>query len=384
MSQTGAYVDLMFAFGHARLGDETGAQELLAQATEKLSSTKQEVYWDEQYRIRDHRIGQDGLEVDVEWLPEKVEVRITPHDDPAHQLLLRGFRYRIEQAIRNNPHQGSLPADILDTMERLPGSCKLHLYIIERMQNLSHILELEPVDPYRRWKRPPEVRRESWWDRIRGLIFRRHPQGSVGADDTPASPMALSSASQTDAVPKPEGPVVAPSASRNAAVLSAGNDPFPIFVRWQMPSGDAHHRILPGTEAEATLTFDEVVARLSEGARWLESSKQWEGRSGNEFLAIARAAFTALRQCPAPTVIPALGAICSKMGRLSNSSWTTRNYYSRSHLEVVEPLIWTLIADDFSTPTDVQRRLGNAETAARRQVLSQVQEMVVRWGEPDW
>src|SRR6187402_3520094 len=100
---TQAYVDLMFAWGHARLGDAETARRLVAEAERWLRRT----------------------------------------GDRAHTWLLDAFIYRIEQAITNRPHQGLLPPELLDSLERIDEdrrgmSCR---YVVDRMRQSSRILE---------------------------------------------------------------------------------------------------------------------------------------------------------------------------------------------------------------------------------------------------
>jgi cellulose synthase operon protein C len=105
---TGAYADLMFAFGLARLGESDHARGLLARATEVLSGR-----------------------------------------DDAHTFLLEAFRYRIMQALNGKPHTGSLPAERLDTLK---GMVTLLNYVVDRLRRHSKILEPDQrMDPYRKW-----------------------------------------------------------------------------------------------------------------------------------------------------------------------------------------------------------------------------------------
>ncbi len=106
-AQTPAYVDLIFAFGLARLGEADAASEALARARAVLTG---------------------------------------PGGDDAHRWLLAAFAYRARQALRGEPLTGPLPNDevrLLGDMERL------RRYVVDRMRKHSRILEPDQrVDPF--------------------------------------------------------------------------------------------------------------------------------------------------------------------------------------------------------------------------------------------
>lgn len=103
-----AYLDLLFAYGLARLGEAGAARELVNRAAGRMPAT-----------------------------------------DDSHQFLLGAYRYRIEQAIATHPLSGPLPAEqveSLSNMDRMPR------YIVDRLRQHSRILEPdERVDPNRYW-----------------------------------------------------------------------------------------------------------------------------------------------------------------------------------------------------------------------------------------
>ncbi len=107
-AQTAAYVDLIFAFGLARLGEGDPARELLNRAGAALGKK-----------------------------------------DDAHQWLLAAFKHRIVQALEGKPHTGPLPAgdvELLESMERLLR------YVVDRLRKHSRILEPDQrINPYRHW-----------------------------------------------------------------------------------------------------------------------------------------------------------------------------------------------------------------------------------------
>jgi hypothetical protein len=103
-----AYVDLIFAFGLAKLGESDAARELLARAQSALNSA-----------------------------------------DDAHTFLLGAFRHRIQQGLDAKPHTGPLPAEQMEALERM---WLLPRYVVDRLRKHSRILEPDQrINPYRRW-----------------------------------------------------------------------------------------------------------------------------------------------------------------------------------------------------------------------------------------
>ena len=76
------YVDLIFAFGLAKLGEVTAARELMTRAGTALLASKE------------------------------------PNREPdlAHEFLLKAFVWRIENALQGKPHSGTLPAEMLNRL----------------------------------------------------------------------------------------------------------------------------------------------------------------------------------------------------------------------------------------------------------------------------
>ena len=123
--ETHAYIDLVFAFGLARLGEINEARKLLREAGQTLA-----------------------------------------HADEVHSWLYQAFEFRIQQALDGKTTFERLPTSLLQRLEAIekPDYLKLgdpgeevkrglrHLrLIIERMQSKSRILEpLERLDAYRR------------------------------------------------------------------------------------------------------------------------------------------------------------------------------------------------------------------------------------------
>lgn len=107
-AQTAAYVDLVFAFGLARLGESDAARELLARARGVLSTR-----------------------------------------DDAHAFLYTAFEYRVRQALDGKPHTGPLPNDQLEYLEHME---RLLRYVVDRLRKHSRVLEPDQrINPYRHW-----------------------------------------------------------------------------------------------------------------------------------------------------------------------------------------------------------------------------------------
>ena len=121
--QTPAYIDLLFAFGLARLGETTAARNLLRDAGDAIE--------------------QVGTE--------------------AHAFLLQAFQYRIEQVLAGKPHAGLLPTEQLEYLDQMRNEEKAlpieetglrsGSYAVDRLGKESLILQpQEKLDPYRHKK----------------------------------------------------------------------------------------------------------------------------------------------------------------------------------------------------------------------------------------
>jgi hypothetical protein len=166
--RTGAYVDLMFAFGMARVGELTEADKL-------LNRTKTEL---------------DG--------------------DDVHSFLLQAFSYRIQQVRAGKGHGGPLPTELLEYLEGiLPakalerGDRRTHRYVIDKLRQRSRILEpQEKLDAYRYWHGhdldpitrdladlPDILAREELAKRVRELLIKYCPR--AGAEMPAAVALAV-------------------------------------------------------------------------------------------------------------------------------------------------------------------------------------------------
>jgi hypothetical protein len=196
--KTGAYADLFFAFGLARLGERDGRDRLRQRARTDLAGAGQ-----------------------------------------VHEFLLEAFDYRIRQALEGKPHAGPLPHELLtrladiyqgDTNPALMTGRPGAGYIIDRMRQFSRILEPDQeVSPYRHVGRPPSELERSLRelpdmldpgqvaDRVRGLLGQLAPAGRAlvlcaGLDQAPrigqdlARELLDQAAPTFDALPPPREP----------------------------------------------------------------------------------------------------------------------------------------------------------------------------------
>jgi hypothetical protein len=130
-----AYLDLLFAFGLARLGEVTPAQTLLDNARRTLTALK----------------------------PTETKGIVA-------NFLFKVFKFRIDDALAGKPNAGLLAPDLLDELEAINkkgGTTandphKLAHYVINRMRQQSEIVEpQEKNDPYAEWmKHGDELKKE--------------------------------------------------------------------------------------------------------------------------------------------------------------------------------------------------------------------------------
>jgi cellulose synthase operon protein C len=111
--RTGAYVDLIFAYGMARLGDNDTSRDLMTRASAVLDQ-----------------------------------------EDDVHDLMLEAYKYRIQQALDGKAAEGPLPVHLMELLEELKKQRALNKinpdYIVDRLRSISRIVEPhQKVAPYR-------------------------------------------------------------------------------------------------------------------------------------------------------------------------------------------------------------------------------------------
>lgn len=125
---TRSYVDLIFAFGHARLGNADAARLLLEEATAALAKAS-----------------------DAE------------NAATVHRLLSSAFRFRIEEAIAGRRHRGSLPKEWhqeFSDLQQSRFSISQVCYSLDRIREHLHIIEpSEQPDAYREFSEQSDVTR---------------------------------------------------------------------------------------------------------------------------------------------------------------------------------------------------------------------------------
>jgi hypothetical protein len=161
-AKTGAYIDLIFAFGLAKLGEVDACNRLRERAKAALAE-----------------------------------------GDEAHSFLLQAYEYRIRRALEGHPHGGPLPAEQMEYLTHLIEERKKDKerrdpippdYIIDRLRWLSRILEPDQkVEPYRHTtpflnelekalrELPDTLDRDRVAERVRGLL-QKVPRGREGPE----------------------------------------------------------------------------------------------------------------------------------------------------------------------------------------------------------
>lgn len=142
-----SFVDLMFAFALAKLGEETQSKKL----------------------IEDARKAMDG----------PLPAGGNPQADTAvtaaivRGFLYKAFRSRVEQALAGKPHTGQMAPEVRDALEEIGKRCagpvnnpyNLAKYSIDRMRRESWILEpQEKPDPYADWTKHSDAMRKELAD----------------------------------------------------------------------------------------------------------------------------------------------------------------------------------------------------------------------------
>lgn len=152
------YVDLMFAFGFATLGDHASANELVEEARKVMVGAVPEDGNCENAQLTSFSIVKN-------FLRRAFRDRAKSDLEVAHAIiknfLFRAFRYRIQEALVGNPLRGRLSSELLterDEIRQIASSGpvtnphKLAAYVIDRFRVWSRIVEpQESIDPYEDW-----------------------------------------------------------------------------------------------------------------------------------------------------------------------------------------------------------------------------------------
>ncbi|HKB36673.1 MAG TPA: hypothetical protein VKD72_09480 [Gemmataceae bacterium] len=148
--ETQAYINLIFAYGLARLGEVDASRKLQDEARKVLTTR-----------------------------------------DEAHQALFRAYVYRTKMAQEGKRNSGPLPADEISA----PEKDRMKRYLVERLRQHSRILEPEQkIDPYRPWSaKTSELEkalsdlidltdRKEIIERTNRLLHTHAPKGNKGLD----------------------------------------------------------------------------------------------------------------------------------------------------------------------------------------------------------
>jgi hypothetical protein len=410
-----AYVDLLFAFGLARLGESDAARELLARARGVLSSKSD-----------------------------------------AHVFLLEAFTHRAVQAIDGHPHTGALPQPLMDSLK---GMETLEIYIIDRLRKHSHILEPETrIDPYRKWaarisefdsqlvELTDMTDRKEIVNRV-GKLLKGLPKGDDATPRAKVLKVALDVAPRVgedfardmldrvlpahDALPEPtdvhaleEQARLLEKALFTAAHFDRGEHIHPLVGRFQrLLQTQRGGQAVQALEALAGQCFrglrklgmrDEIDRLLTQMAdlilegrdlsaidvgglpALLRVAAEWYffGRDAQAEPVLQAARTMLLRgdlkdsdqtrlacayartvgQAPVAVAQKRLEEIFTSVKGVKDS-YTTSPYYSRSQLDLIEAVILAVVSDDFTLGTQGRRWLDEDEFLVRRRIHADVKSM---------
>ena len=277
-NRTRDYVDLIFAFAAARIGEQEESRRLRRGAASLADA------------------------------------------DPAHQILFAAFSWRIDEAEAGRPHGGPLPEPLA---RRLEGMDKMSRYVVDRLRKVSRILEPEVrANPYRFWgvHRETEGRMAHLQGQSNAEAFQRE------ADRLLASPEGRSPEGRSPEGRSRIGLILLQQSSFGRAdqVLAAVRE----AVSRKDPEGedgwiDASGGVNAALPAAARFGFrDEVLAMTGRVSRWL--SRCGGRRSG--FPGLIRSSIDALNAIDGPHGADEFIADVSRaiLGDLSPAEWAAR------------------------------------------------------------
>ena len=438
------YVDLMFAFGLAKLGEATAAREMMDRATSKLL--------------------------------EKA--------DPVHELLVKGFRHRIENALQGKPHAGPLPAELmarLETIDEGRNNQASKRYVVDRMRQSSWILEpQERTVAYARWlKHGDELRKtlielanvsdpRRLEDAIKKLLKSNHSAENrlvIFAEAVPLAPrvgeeFAIAIIQQVPAAMESVSKVSGPpehvatlgefqrKALQRSLFLSAHFDRpelvqtlFDRFLQFLATRADDERHIAINELAREALrslrklglkdeinrflrqVSDLIVSgkslpqlRIQAGKRWpdvltalLALAEGWlffggiaeakpfldEAREtifGNskvpkdkaiahlDLTKLVQAYVSALGQGPVDEALDRIEELFSNKLEKLPNSFTTNSHFSRLHLNIVEEVVRSLISDNMALGDQARRWLDDDEYLVRRRIHADMRKLLAQSG----
>ena len=416
---TDQYIDLIFAFALARLGEATAGQDLLTEVTESLADT-----------------------------------------DAIHAWTLAAYGYRIKQAIDGRPAADALPDTV---MEQLDAMERLERYKLDRLRQHSHVLEPhEKIDPFRRWHQrfSDELSRElanladtrdreeltqhmtrllkettepSQRQRVIAAALEVGPRlGEVVAREILDESFEMLDATAADAVLDTalllegglflaahfdQGEAVASFVDRLHNLLESQKDADTETIQTLQALLTQSFRGMRklGMRDNIARLLDQMAALVRAAERKLAASQKKKGEEeraslltamlqvasgwfffgqnesawpvldevrdllfSNELPAmpqkkLACAYASALGQAPVDDAIPRFTELFKKLKGITDS-FTTNTHFSLSHLDLIEAVLLAMVSDDFTMNDAGRRWLDDDEFLIRRRIHRDVRE----------
>jgi hypothetical protein len=443
------FIDLMFAFGLAKLGEVTAARDLITSAKARLL--------------------------------ESVAAKSKP--DPANEFLFNAFAWRIENALQGKPHTGPLTPEMmarLETIDADRGNSLGWRYVVDRIREVSWIIEpQERIRADARWQKHADELKRTLAELansndpkrlVEGYkqLWRSHHSADnrlvILAHLIPLAPRAgeefttglLRLVPETvDAAAKATGPrehlaTLADSQKKlfERSLFLAGHFDRPelvlalfakflAFLRGQSEEerystvGELARECLRslrkmGLKDEIDLFLKKCTElviqdrnttqlRTQAGNRWpdvlgslLAIAEGWLYFGGTDqakpLLAIAREAIvgngqvskekkighlaitkvirayiSALGQGPVEEALQRIEELFPKLEKLPNT-FTTSQYYSLLHLQIVEEVIRSLISDNIALGDQARRWLDDDEYLVRRRIHADMKRLLAQSG----
>jgi len=426
-AQTAAYVDLIFAFGLARLGENDAAREMLTRAKATLGSK-----------------------------------------DDAHGFLYGAFEYRVKQAIDGKPHTGPLPNDQLEYLEHVE---RLLRYVVDRLRKHSSILEPDQrINPYRHWgarisdfekalceltdltdrneianrvdKLLREIRRDDKGKQDRARVLRTALEVAPRVGEDFARKMLEQTIPAYDALPQETKELAALLDQANflekalfvAAHFGRVEAVHPLVTRFQrMLQSQKGPQSLPALESLAKYCFrglrklgmrdeiDQILRQMAElvlegqEVKAIDFKKREQGSAAlrallqvaagwyffgrdsqaepilqaarsvllandlqpREQTQLAQSYAGAVGQAPVEVAQKRLEEIFKSLKGVRDT-YTTSSHFSVSQLDVVEAVVLAVVSDDFTMGTQARRWLDDDEYLVRRRIHRDVRAALGR------
>jgi len=435
---TAAYVDLMFAWAHARLGDAETAQSLRDGALDPLMATA----------------------------------------DRAHEWIATAFGHRIGQALAGQAHCGEWPTALTGSLSQLDEdrTGPSRLFVANQFRRSSRILEPDVrVDPYVGWLRHGnQFQRsvaeleatsdpDSFTTQFQSLLAdtdddeRLRQRLSVlrtAADAGSRVPGVVAEVVFRETLQVFDSLLQSTLKPRNAeerqtledlvrdlsqavSALAVVRKEYDFVVRvvsrlanWYR-HGDHQSGALMGSTltqtlvgplyqlnlaADAALLLD-VIAETNQSAvaaltspdtpavqlmfagcrRWLglPTEAVFEQVRASLFAEppqrlkplqlaqLAQAYLLALGMGPIASSAPSLLELFVRLPSIP-TGYTTATHFSRLHVDVADAAILAVTTPDFSSVSELHARLGRDEVAIRRELLPALRERLIAWGRQGW